>query len=143
MKKITVLFLCIISFVSLQIRVFAKNESEIMTYYNNVSMVNTSFTIDENGLATVVVLFTGYEGITTGATITTKIQKKIWPSFWMDIPTGTEDNLWVDEVTGDNCYKYHTCYVSKGTYRVQVQYEIRGIGGASDIFTEEIERTYK
>ena len=114
----------------------------VMPRLNNTAIVDTGFVINDNGLATIKVSFVGYEGITTGATIKVKLQKRFLLVFWNDVDIGSYGNMLQYEVTGDNFYKSYSFSLPKGTYRIQVEYEIRGSGGSADVLTEEIERTY-
>ena len=108
-------------------------ETGIMPYYNNVSKTNSDFSITD-GIAKVKLTYTGYSGTTTGAKVTTVLQKRTLWLFWSDV---TE---WVDTSSSPFDSFTHTYSVSSGkTYRVQITYEISGSGGATDVITEEIE----
>lgn len=118
----------------------AEVEYPIMPRLNNTASTNTTFVIDSNGAATIKVSFIGFEGITTGATIKIKLQKQFLFFFWQDVDIGgDDDNILRYEVVGDNYNKSLSLSLSSGTYKLQVEYEIRGTAGSSDILAEEIE----
>ncbi|MBQ2810005.1 MAG: hypothetical protein IJF11_03840 [Clostridia bacterium] len=134
-KLLCVLLVAIFSF-SLAIQVLAA-DSLIMPRYNNVDYVNTEFNISDSGKAIVRVQYMGIEGETTGATITTKIEKKfLW--WWNDV----DDASWTDQATGYNFSTTHSVDLSSGgTYRCTYEYSIYGTG-ATDEISGEIEREY-
>lgn len=136
MKKILSFIICCVTIMGAMHTTVSAQEYGITPYYNNTSRTTTNFTIDDSGKATVYVSYTGYQGITSGATITTRIQKRFLFLFWNDIQE------WTDEATGDSYATSHSVSVSSGTYRVQVEYEIRGTAGEADNINEELERTY-
>ena len=145
MKKTICVMLCCIFLLGTfeTVSYAATNDNySVKPYLNNTAITNTSFVIDDNGTATIRVSFVGYEGITTGATIKVRLQKKFLIFFWQDVAIGTNGNVLQYEVVGDNYFNSYTLSLSKGTYRVQVEYEIRGNGGSADILSEEIERSY-
>lgn len=146
MKKALSLFICCIIFIGcFQTASLAYDgeASQITPYNNNTISTNVSFVISDDGIATIILNYVGYQGTTTGATITTKLQKKFLLFFWQDVDIGTADNVWVDESSD---YRYSTSHSialsKKGTYRVQVEYQIRGTGGATDVITLEKEAEY-
>ena len=82
MKKISICLLCMLMLFSyVTVPAAAANEG-IMPCYNNVIETRTDFTISDSGVARVTVSYEGIPGVTTGATITTKVQKKI---AWLDL----------------------------------------------------------
>ena len=101
-------------------------------YNNNTGMMNSSFVITETGEAIVGVNYEGYPNITTGATITIKIEKKTLLFFWSDV---------IDETitaVGDSYFnEFHYQLEDKGTYRCTVVYTVSGTGGADDVLTFE------
>lgn len=135
MKKILSAIVCVIVLIGcIPLSVFA---SEAITpYYNNVVRQSTLFDIDENGIATVKASYVGQSGVTTGATIKTKIQKRFLLVFWSDVAS------WTDEATGHYYSNTHSTTVESGYYRAQVEYTIRGTGGDSDVITDELEYSY-
>ena len=135
-KLLCVLLVAIFSF-SLAIQVLAA-DSLIMPRYNNVDYVNTEFNISDSGKAIVRVQYMGIEGETTGATITTKIEKKfLW--WWNDVDGAS----WTDESNTHYCSNTHSYQLSKsGTYRATITYTVYGSGGEADVITREMEEKY-
>ena len=144
MKKTICLLISLTIFFNLTAIAVSANtdNTEISPYLNNVVSTNTSFEIEDDGTAKIKVGFVGYKNITTGATIRIKIQKRFLLLFWRDVDLGTENNVWVHEVYVSNFEYIHQILLTKGTYRIQVEYQIRGSGGSTDTLSEEIERTY-
>lgn len=141
MKKIIALLLCCIAlFGVVPFESFA--DSGITPYYNNVGYTNSSFVIDENGNANVAISYIGYEGVTTGATITTTLEKKHLLFFWKDVIVGNGTNGWVDVPSGFTFSTTHSVNVSSGTYRVKIKFEIMGSGGETDVITKQHEAKY-
>lgn len=107
-------------------------------YNNNTGMMNSSFVITETGEAIVGVNYEGYTGVTTGATITIKIEKRTLLFFWSDV---------VDETitaVGDRYFKeFYYQLEDKGTYRCTVVYTVSGTGGADDVLTFEDTEKYE
>lgn len=107
-------------------------------YNNNTGMMNSSFVITETGEAIVGVNYEGYTGVTTGATITIKIEKRTLLFFWSDV---------VDETitaVGDSYFKeFYYQLEDKGTYRCTVVYTVSGTGGADDVLTFEDTEKYE
>ena len=110
----------------------------ISLFNNNTRFHNTGFDISSNGIAMVDVEYLGYENITTGATITVKIEKRNLLVFWKDIVEETYT------VSGVSYYDTYTYQLDKtGTYRCTVEYVIHGTGGADDVITFEDTKTYE
>ena len=107
-------------------------------YNNNTGMMNSSFVITETGEAIVGVNYEGYTGVTTGATITIKIEKRTLLFFWSDV---------VDETitaVGDRYFKeFYYQLEDKGTYRCTVVYTVSGTAGADDVLTFEDTEKYE
>ena len=73
-----------------------------------------------------------YTGITTGATITIKIEKRTLLLFWSDV---IEDTI---TVVGQRYFdELYYQLEDKGTYRCTVIYNISGTGGADDVIPFE------
>ena len=139
MKKFTIYLLCLMMLFSCTVMPASASDGEITPRYNNVITTTTDFSISSNGTATVQVGYKGISGTTTGATITTKIQKRSLGFIWTKIDIGTTNNEWVDTATGVTYSTTHSVTLpNTGTYRVVVTYEISGTGGATD----EIEDIY-
>ena len=107
-------------------------------YFNNAATVSANFVIQDSGEATVRLGYVGYEDYTTGATITSKLQKKVlW--WWSDVNGAS----WTDEAVGDYYNVEHSYQLtSRGTYRVVYEFEIRGTAGAADVISDTIEDKY-
>ena len=133
MKRVNVFLLCVLLLIGSIPFPAAAADHDIVPYYNNTVTANSYFTISENGTATITVSYRGVSGLTTGATITTKIQKRTLGLIWTNVDIGTEDNVWVDEATGFSYSTSHSIDLnSTGTYRAVVDFVIRGTGGADD-----------
>ena len=134
-RKICLILSCIMLLVAIvPIHIFADNVS---LYTNNTMSTYTSFIITDSGEARVAYEYDGYEGITAGAVITIKIEKRNFFFFWDEI---VEDCFVVPEVSGFGCNYYQL--TSKGTYRCTVTYRVGGTGGEDDVLTFEDTKTY-
>lgn len=134
-KKICLLFVLIFAFVS--IAQFSLLASDIMPLNNNTLAAKTRFSISDTGEAVVSLNFEGYPNVTTGATISIKIEKRNFLLFWTDIVEET--------ITVNNYYYANELYYQledTGTYRCTVEYVISGSGGADDVITFEDTQTY-
>lgn len=107
-------------------------------YNNNTGMMNSGFTISETGEASVLVNYEGYTNVTTGATITIKIEKRTLLFFWTDVINDTIT------VVGDRYFDELDYQLEdKGTYRCTVVYTISGTGGPDDVLTFEDTEKYE
>lgn len=128
MKKIFSIILAMLILMTTALPAFAADaSSEISPRYNNTSTTSVGFTISSSGKATASYSYNAYAQYFTGATVTTKIQKRTLGLFW----TTVED--WTDNWTS----AYKSCTHSyqltdSGTYRAVVEFEIRGTNGAAD-----------
>ena len=101
-----------------------------MDRYNNTSIVLSKFQIT-NGVAIIDVDYSGYLGVTTGAVIESKIQKKIL-FWWFDVNNGQTNNTWVDTFSTWYGRAQHTLGISEsGSYRAVIKYTISGSGGSN------------
>ena len=133
MKKVNIFLLCIVLLIGWIALPVIAADYDVAPCYNNTVTANSYFTISENGKATVNIQYEGVSGLTTGATITTKIQKRTLGLIWTKVDIGTEDNVWIDEATGFVYSNSHSVNLnSTGTYRAVVDFVIRGTGGADD-----------
>lgn len=113
---------------------------EITPYYNNVVNVRTTASVSESGILTIRNTYTGSQGKTTQAVITTYVEKKVLGLFWTRVDLGITDDQWVDTIYNYTYNGTHSVQLeSTGTYRVTATYVISGTGGAAD----EIEKTYE
>ncbi len=133
MKKILALTLCLATLLCAVTVSASAEDYGIAPCFNNVATTNSNFVITDDGLAVIAVSYIGYSGITTGATITVKLQKRTLWLFWNDV------DEWTDTSSSYRGTFEHTKSVGKGTYRVQIEYRINGTGGAADVLTEELE----
>ncbi len=121
--------------VGLNALVFA---GDIALYNHNTAGMNSAFAISETGEASVLVNYEGYPNITTGATITIKIEKRTLLFFWSDV---------IDETitaVGDSYFnEFHYQLEDTGTYRCTVVYTVSGMGGADDVLTFEDTKKYE
>ena len=115
----------------------AAADDGIMPRYNNVIQTITDFAISDSGVAMVTVSYDGITGVTTGATITTKIQKRTLGMIWTKVDIGTANNEWVDSARLADYSTFHSVTLpDTGTYRVVVEYVITGTGGATDVIED-------
>ena len=129
-KSISFILVAVVLFSVFATVVSASNEG-IMPCFNNAANVRNAFIISDN-IAIVSLSYVGYSGITSGAKITTTLQKRTLLLFWSDVIE------WVDTSSAVSYSFEHTHPVSSGTYRVKITYEISGTGGATDIIEDEI-----
>ena len=140
MKRIICLIVCCLLFAAIvPVSAFA-NDSVVTPYWNNVIRVTYNFDINSNGKATITVSYIGYSGM-TGATITSKIQKRQTNGTWADVDIDTANNEQVDTSSNITFTTSHSVTVSRGTYRALIDYEIRG-SKPTDTISDIIERTY-
>lgn len=140
MKRIlTIILTTVFLFTLVVIPVSAVNyDDQIAPCFNNTIQATSNFNISESGLATVNLKYIGYPNTATGATITCSIEKST-SSGWVTVSGAS----WTDEVTGFTNTVQHTVQLtSRGTYRMVYEYEIRGTGGAADIISDTIQKTY-
>ena len=134
MKKIMSIMLVVL-FCFLMIAPASALENGATPRYNNTVSIYPYFYISSEGEAELQLQYRGYEGVTTGATITSKIQKKtLW--WWKDVDGAS----WTDEATGHYNTVVHYFNLSKsGTYRLVYEFQIRGTGGAADVISGNVE----
>ncbi|MBR6743758.1 MAG: hypothetical protein IKM00_00870 [Clostridia bacterium] len=109
----------------------------IVPYNNNTDTTETNFTISDTGEARVYVEYEGYPGITTGATICIKIEKRNLLVFWNEV---VNDVYYFREESHAETFVYQL--EKKGTYRCTVDYLISGNGGTDDEITFQDTKTY-
>jgi len=136
MKKLICFVLCITTMfglLSVSALAASSQDSGIMPCYNNVGMTDSIFHIDANGLAYVAVSYDGYPDITTGATITIRLQKKVLGLFWSTVDIGEPDDMWIHHASGPIYYANHSHQLTDtGTYRAEINYTIYGTAGPAD-----------
>jgi hypothetical protein len=137
MKRKIIFIMTLLVIFSLGINTFVMAE-DISPYNNNTAMMHSAFVITETGEAIVGVNYEGYTDVTTGATITIKIEKRNLLFFWSDV---------VDETitaVGDSYFnEFHYQLEDKGTYRCTVVYTVSGTGGPDDVLTFEDTEKYE
>ena len=115
----------------------------IMPCYNNTMNTSTNFTITTSGKATISATYDGYRNLTTGATITSYIEKRTLGLFWTRVDIGQPNNEWVDTSSDYLGAFVHEFWLEDtGTYRATVVYEISGTGGATDVIDFDKTVTY-
>ncbi len=118
----------------------AANDPGVAPLSNNVAQCSTALAISAEGYATLRVRYIGYSGVTTGGTVTTKLQKRFLLLFWKDV----EGCEWVDS-SSDSTYftehgVWHGVWLSDtGKYRAVSTYVISGTGGADDVMEQTAE----
>ena len=134
-KKICLLFVLVFVFAS--IAQFSVLASDVMPLNNNTNLTKTRFLITDTGDAIVTVNYEGYPNITTGATISIKIEKRNLLLFWNEV---MEETIYVN----DSRYyeELHYQLQETGTYRCKIENVVSGIGGADDVITFEDTKTY-
>lgn len=137
MKPIICLILCLGIFMGNPVN--ASANSIASPYLNNGASVNTSLSVNSNGVAQIILKYSGDEQNTAGGKITTQLQKRFLLVFWTDVDGG----YWVDESSESSYTAVHTLAVATGTYRVQVEYLLYGTDGSVETVNDEVQYTYK
>ncbi len=114
----------------------------IMPILNNTSTVTANGSVTNNGLLTVNYSYTGYQGITTKAVITTTIEKRHLLFFWKTVEINGQDE-WSFTVNDFRYTGYKRFQLpSTGTYRVNTTFKIYGSGGSADVIDAPFEIDY-
>lgn len=138
-----ILLMLVLSSVVLTVAAATVSDSGVMPRYNNTASTSTNFTITTAGKATITAIYNGHKGITTGARITSYIEKRTLGIFWSKVDIGQPNNEWVDISTDYADAFGHEFYLQDtGTYRATVVYEISGTGGATDVIDFDKTVTY-
>ena len=111
--------------------------SDVSLFNNNTASTATRFTISDTGEARIYVDYRGYPNVTTGATITVKIEKRNLLVFWNEV---VNDVYYFREASHAETFVYQL--EKTGTYRCTVDYLISGTGGADDEITFQDTATY-
>ena len=111
--------------------------SDVSLFNNNTASTATRFTISDTGEARIYVDYKGYPNVTTGATITVKIEKRNLLVFWNEV---VNDVYYFREASHAETFVYQL--EKTGTYRCTVDYLISGTGGADDEITFQDTATY-
>ena len=137
MKKFLSLIFATFMCLSMVLPLYAVGE-DATPYYNNTATATANFSINSSGLATITFSYIGYTNYATGATITSKIEKKtLW--WWSDVDNAS----WIDELEGSNNIVERDFQLSKtGKYRLSFEMVIRGTAGDPDVISDTIEKEY-
>ena len=136
MKKRFCFFLVLV-FVIMGTFPISVGANDIALLNNNTLFTDTRFTITDQGAATVDIQYNGYPDITTGATITIKIEKRYLLIFWNELISETIT------VTGDYYFdSLNYQFTKSGTYRCTVVYTVSGSGGPDDVITYEAQDSF-
>ena len=99
--------------------------------YSYVSRADSIPSVDASGQLYIAISYVGYNGITTGAKITTYVQKRTLGIFWIKVNNGEPDNEWVDNVSGSSYNGDHELHLSStGTYRITSEFTIYAATGS-------------
>ncbi|MDD2261915.1 MAG: hypothetical protein PHW20_06585 [Clostridia bacterium] len=99
---------------------------------NNTNSTYEYFSIS-SGEAVIYTSYTGYQNVTTGAQIETKVQRKFL-FFWVNVDNGQTNNTWIDSFTGyQGSVMHSTGLSSTGNYRAVITYYVYGSGGDTDV----------
>ena len=122
---------------------FVANAEDISPRFNNVNTISSISSISDSGKLTVTNRFSSSPSVFTKAVITTYVEKRTLGIFWSRVDIGQTNDEWVDTVY-ENVYSgMHSHQLEKtGTYRITVEYVIYGTGGAADVVTREMQKTY-
>ena len=136
--SVAVMFVILISSFSI-----IANAEEITPRFNNVASITSIASISDSGKLTVSNSFSASASVFTKAVITTYVEKRTLGIFWTRVDIGQTNDEWVDTIytniyTGNHIHQLE----KKGTYRITVEYVVYGTGGAADVVTREIEKTY-
>ncbi len=126
-RKLSIILACAFLFVGVFSTAVYANDVSLLN--NNTAMTSTNFVISDTGMATVNFEYYGYEGITTGATVTILIEKRNLLFFWPDV---VEKTYTVTGYSYDNVLYYQL--EETGTYRCTVTYTVSGTGG-EDVYS--------
>ncbi len=131
-RKVIVLFLTVLlMFSSLCQPVHADSEG---LRYSYVSSAKSIPSVNSSGFLYIAISYSGYSGVTTGAKITTYVQKRILGIFWNRVNNGQPNNEWVDNVSGSSYNGHHELQLSStGTYRVTTEFTIYAVSGSEPI----------
>ncbi|MBQ9747967.1 MAG: hypothetical protein IJV98_04205 [Clostridia bacterium] len=135
MKKrlMTGILVIVLLFIALQITTLA---TDVIRPKNNVATTTTHISVFRSGQAIVGVRYEGYVGITSGAEITLKIEKKNG-ILWQDVISQTYHTKETHHVN-----KLEYPLPEMGAYRFTVIYTVSGSAGKEDVVKIQEEKTY-
>ena len=128
MKKLIVLILCTLVMCS-SVGIAAVADSTPTPYYNNVARTTTTCDIVDNS-AIIELSYVGYSGVTELVEINT-ILFKLNGTDWVEVISWNEEST---RARDSFSYSYD---VTSGTYKVTVEYQFYGSGGATDVINYE------
>lgn len=107
--------------------------------YSYIDSADLSAQITTAGLLSIEAFYFGYNEITTGAKITTYVQKKVLGLFWTKVNNGQPNNEWIDNCSGSSGGINHSLQLSStGTYRVTCSFSIYATTGSESF---DLQRT--
>ena len=121
----------------------SNNEIPVTTRLSHCSRCVTTFAVDDPGVATVAVRYSGYPSTFVEAKVTIQIQKKFLGLFWKTVDIGYANNEWIaysSAVSGT--FRNTFSLDGTGTYRAKFKVEFRGGDGTVDVIEDTIERKY-
>lgn len=138
-KIISIFAVVLVAIFAFQMMAFAAQRESVSPLNNNVSRTVTTFSISNRGNAEVQVKYSGYDNVTTGATITVTIKKNTFLFFWSEV---VNETYAVSGASYSNTYNYDLSSHGSGKYRCNVTYTISGSGGADDVIPFEQDASY-
>lgn len=134
MKKILSLLLCFVlcfCCVNTTNHVYA-SENQITPRLTYVSVVESSFFIDDNGNAIIGMSFLAYTALFSHANVSVTLEKRTLLLFWNEVQS------WSFNTTNDAYINEIQKSVGSGKYRVQFEYTIYGKDGNSEVISQEV-----
>jgi hypothetical protein len=111
----------------------SQNHMESYTVRNNNTIRTSEYFSISSGEAAIYTSYVGYQNVTTGAQIETKVQRKFL-FFWVNVDNGQTNNTWIDSFTGYQGSVIHSIGLSStGNYRAVITYYVYGSGGDTDV----------
>lgn len=140
MKKVISIVLVMVMSLSIPCTpCMASTPADVMPCYENVSLGKTSITVDDNGVATIIVRCIGVPG-TTSIRSVTYIEKKV-NGIWQRVDIPSANDQWTAQV--NTTYYIKTLkhqLTSTGTYRVVCTFTVTA--GTAETVTFTAEATY-
>ena len=132
MKRISLLLvLCLLLSFGMSI-ISSAEEYKINPRYNNTSLVDYGFEIQDN-VAVIVIRAIGYSNVTSRITVNVKLEKRaLLGLIWNDVEE------WNETTTNASKNFEFTKSVGSGTYRCSFEITVEGSGGSADIITDQI-----
>ena len=121
----------------------SSNETPVSPRLSHCSMCLTTFAVDDPGVGSIAVQYSGYPATFVEAKVTIQIQKKFLGLFWKTVDIGYANNEWIaysSAVSGT--FRNTFSLDGTGTYRAKFKVEILGTDGTVDVIEDTIERKY-